>query len=252
MGFFASGTLQNSVLALFTLKARKRIRKSIFSFNGINGKALKAQKFMSESTFSCIGINEKTQKRNRESTFSCIGINEKTQKRMRESTFSCIDINRKAFEGMKFYTCFSNALLLPFHLANFTYEKFSTWSYCEIVRRLRQDGNLKHRIHIFDKQISSGDSRDGAWLSFLVSCKIHDRMKFLTHQDVCFEGHRAGKKNIVYVEAGKECKNVDIRWSMIHNNWKAEDKSLRCEKQEGGVWMRNLPTPTPSPKVFKW
>ena len=126
MGFFASGTLQNSVLALFTLKARKRIRKSIFSFNGINGKALKAQKFMRESTFSCIGINEKTQKRNRESTFSCIGINEKTQKRMRESIFSCIDINRKAFEGMKFYTCFSNALLLPFHLANFTYEKVST------------------------------------------------------------------------------------------------------------------------------
>ena len=162
--------------------------------------------------------------------------------------FSCIDINRKAFEGMKFYTCSSNALLLPFHLANFTWEKVSTWSYCEIVWRLRQDGNLKHRIHIFDKQISSGDSRDGAWLSFLVSCKIHDRMKFLTHQDVCFEGHRAGRKNIVYVEAGKECKNVDIRWSMIHDNWKAEDKSLGCEKQEGGVWMRNLPTPTPPPQ----
>ena len=77
-------------------------------------------------------------------------------------------------------------------------------------------------------------------------------MKFFTHQDVCFEGHRASRKNIVYVEAGKECKNVDIRWSMIHNNWKAEDKSLRCEKQEGGVWMRNLPTPTPPPKIFKW
>ena len=142
------------------------------------------------------------------------------------------------------------------HASQMLYYCLSTWQISHTKKfplwRLRQDGNLKHRIHIFDKQISSGDSRDGAWLSFLVSCKIHDRMKFLIHQDVCFEGHRAGRKNIVYVEAGKECKNVDIRWSMIHDNWKAEDKSLRCEKQEGGVWMRNLPTPTPPPKVFKW
>ena len=200
---------------------------------------------MRESTFSFIGINEKIQKRNRESTFSCIGINEKTQKRMRESTFLVLTSTWKHLKGGNFT-----------HASQMLYYCLSTWQISHTKKfplwRLRQDGNLKHRIHIFDKQISSGDSRDGAWLSFLVSCKIHDRMKFLIHQDVCFEGHRAGRKNIVYVEAGKECKNVDIRWSMIHNNWKAEDKSLRCEKQEGGVWMRNLPTPTPPPKVFKW
>ena len=200
---------------------------------------------MRESTFSFIGINEKIQKRNRESTFSCIGINGKTQKRMRESTFLVLTSTWKHLKGGNFT-----------HASQMLYYCLSTWQISHTKKfplwRLRQDGNLKHRIHIFDKQISSGDSRDDAWLSFLVSCKIHDRMKFLTHQDVCFEGHRASRKNIVYVEAGKECKNVDIRWSMIHNNWKAEDKSLRCEKQEGGVWMRNLPTPTPPPKVFKW